>query len=201
MIGLLQRTFGGVFKNKTATQCSGRPQSFRPVFETLEERQLLTVTDMTALAQMFPRHAGPTILYLNFDGNASQGVSSFQSTTGNRTADIHDIMYRVSEIFAPFDVQVRRMSGNGMMDTSSNGNTTVFIGDDTENGTGASNTANGYGTADYPCAQRGVHHVPNSDPYDVAFVDPVSATSTGSNNDIALVLNQAKASCFCLEFF
>src|SRR5262245_56435493 len=76
----------------------------RPQLEALEDRQLLSVTDMTGVAQLFPRHSGPTMLYLNFDGWTAQGVSSFQSTTGDRTRDIHEIIYRTAEIFAPFDV-------------------------------------------------------------------------------------------------
>src|SRR5262245_40373401 len=83
--------------------------TLQPTVEVLEDRQLLSITDMTGVAQLFPRHSGPTTLYLNFDGYTSQGVNAFQSTTGNRSQDIHDILYRTSELFAPFDVEVRRM--------------------------------------------------------------------------------------------
>src|SRR5262249_35354992 len=88
--------------------------------EQLEERQVpAIITDMTQLAQQFARHSGPSIVYLNFDGNTAQGVSSFQSISGDRNKDIHEILFRTNEIFAPFDVEVRRMYGNGVADTSS----------------------------------------------------------------------------------
>lgn len=188
MIRFLRRlTHSLTQRTRGAARCSPAPQ-FRPTLEALEERALPTaVTDMTALAQLFPRHAGPTTLYLNFDGYTSQGVSSFQSTSGNRTQDIHEIMYRVSEIFAPFDVQVRRIYGDGSMSTSG-GNTTIFIGDKSGNGTGTSNTAYAYApfaNCDYPGSILGVHHQPNSNTFDIAYVDPVSASGSWSNTTIA----------------
>jgi hypothetical protein len=39
--------------------------------ESLEPRQMMSatmITDMTQWAQQFPRHSGPTVLNLNFDG-------------------------------------------------------------------------------------------------------------------------------------
>lgn len=152
------------------------PPRARIGVEALEDRRLMSVTDMTSLAQLFPRHSGPTVLYLNFDGNSSQGVSSFQSTTGNRSQDIHDILFRTAQIFAPFDVQVRRLYGDGNY-SNSNGNTTIFIGDKSGNGTGTNNKAYAYtpwASVDYPGDKKGIHHQPNSDTYDQAFVDPIS---------------------------
>src|SRR5437867_13191717 len=96
----------------------GRKTALQPSVEVLEDRQLMSITDMTGVAQLFPRHSGPTVLYLNFDGWASQGVSSFQSTTGDRTRDIHEILFRTAQIFAPFDVQVQRRYGDGSYDSS-----------------------------------------------------------------------------------
>src|SRR5436309_15330774 len=100
---------------------STKTNRVRPQLEMLEDRLVPAITDMTAVAQLFPAHSGPTILYLNFDGNSAQGVSAFQNTTGDTTRDIHEIMYRVEEIYAPFNVQVRRLYGNGNYDSSSNG--------------------------------------------------------------------------------
>lgn len=162
----------------------------RPQLETLEDRQLLSVTDMTGVAQLFPRHSGPTILYLNFDGWTAQGVSSFQSTTGDRTRDIHEILYRTAEIFAPFDVEVMRKYGDGAYDSSSNGNTTIFIGDKSGNGTGVNNVAYAYApfaNCDYPGQILGITHRPNSNPYDIAYVDPISGSTnvSWSNTTIA----------------
>src|SRR5262245_19632484 len=105
--------------------------------EALEDRQVpAIITDMTQLAQQFDRHSGPTILYLNFDGNTTEGVSAFQIVSGDLKRDIHEILFRTQEIFAPFDVQVRRIYGNGTTDTTSAGNTTIFIGDKASYGTG-----------------------------------------------------------------
>ena len=162
----------------------------RPQLEALEDRQLMSITDMTGVAQLFWRHAGPTVLYLNFDGWTSQGVSSFQSTTGDRTRDIHEILYRTAEIFSPFDVEVERIYGNGNYDSSSNGNTTIFIGDKTGNGTGVDNGAYAYtpfANCDYPGTIKGIDHRPNSDPFDLAYVDPVygAALNSWSNTTIA----------------
>jgi hypothetical protein len=158
----------------------------------LEDRLVPAITDMTAVAQLFPPHNGPTILYLNFDGNSAQGVSAFQSTTGNTTSDIHEIMYRVEEIFAPFNVQVRRLYGNGNYDGSSNGNSTIFIGDKSGNGTGTSNGAYAMTPwiyADFPGQVKGITHQPNSDPFDLAYVDPIyysgGTTASWSNAGIA----------------
>lgn len=158
--------------------------------EQLEDRLVPAVTDMTQLAQLFPRHAGPTMLYLNFDGNSGQNVSSFQSTTGDRARDIQEILYRTAEIFSPFDVQVVRVFGNGTLGATSGGATTIFIGEDSDNGTGTANVAYAYtpfANCDYPGSVLGTHHQPNSNPYDIAFVDPIygSSSTSWSNTTIA----------------
>src|SRR4051812_37263665 len=103
-----------------------RSRSVRPRLEVLETRLVPTInTDYTALAQSFSRHDGPTNLYLNFDGWRDNGVSSFQSA--NREQDIQDILYRTSEIFAPFDVRVLRFYGDGGH-VEDFGESTIFIG-------------------------------------------------------------------------
>src|SRR5262245_5624827 len=118
-----------------------KPQAANRVrlfLEALEDRCVMSlfISDMTQLAAEFPRHSGASIVWLNFDGNTAQGVSSFQSISGNRNQDIHDILFKAQQIFAPFDVIVERRYGDGATDTSSSGNTTVFIGDKTSYGTG-----------------------------------------------------------------
>jgi hypothetical protein len=177
-----------------------------PQLEMLEDRLVpaipsatgvpLALTDMTAVAQLFPPHSGPTMLYLNFDGDSSQGISPFQSTTGDLTRDMQEIMYRVEEIFAPFNVQVRRYYGDGKYDNSSNGNTTIFIGDDISNGTGTANTAQSSTPmkyTDHPGQIKGITHQPNSDPYDLAYVDPIyySGGSTVSKDNVKIARNIA----------
>src|SRR5207244_1772920 len=96
---------------------SMRRSNFRLALETLEDRQLLSITDMTALAQQFSPHAGPTTLYLNFDG----GKVSYDGHT---------------ESISPFQSM--------------------------------------------PGQNRGYSHQPNSDPYDLAFVDPVGHDAAGA---------------------
>src|SRR5262245_38218541 len=118
----------------------------RLFLEALEDRCVMSslfISDMTQLAAEFPRHSGASIVWLNFDGNTAQGVSSFQSISGNRNQDIHDILFKAQQIFAPFDVIVERRYGDGATDTSSSGNTTVFIGDKTSYGTGTGNFSAG----------------------------------------------------------
>src|SRR5690349_9836525 len=103
--------------------------------EMLEDRLVLSnTTNYSELAQQFPRHSGPSTLYLNFDGWVSKGISPLW-ISGKSQADIQDILYRTSEVFSPFDVEVRRAFGDGAYG-SSNGDSTVFIGDMTENGIG-----------------------------------------------------------------
>jgi hypothetical protein len=108
---------------------------------------------MTQLAQLFSAHAGPTIVYLNFDGGTdnyatdSQGnllpastISPFVPLAGDsREADIASIINGVAKVFAPFNVEVERMYGAGNYDQGYainhvQGNTTVFIGNDPNNG-------------------------------------------------------------------
>lgn len=190
----LQKRLGQVFGK--GPRPSRKPiLQIQPNLEALEDRQVLsTVTDMTALAQQFPRHAGPTNLYLNFDGYAEHGISSFQATTGDRERDIQEVLFRVSQVFAPFDVQVVRIHGDAKLATS-NGNTTVFIGDAILNGAGINNNSYAWTPPEYydaPTAApggKGIFHQPNSDPFDVCYVDPVrffnGKLESENNRDIA----------------
>ncbi len=163
-------------------------------FETLEIRQLMSaaITDMTALAQTQTVHSGVTYLYLNFDGGSindtqaggTRKISAFVAKSGeNRQQEIQSITYQVSEMFAPFNVQVQVMTGAGNY-SKTNGNTTIFVGDDAANTTAQG--VNGIysvtptNSMDYPTPPRGPSHKLNSDTYDMAFVDPVGATSTGT---------------------
>jgi hypothetical protein len=131
---------------------------------------------MTSLARVFPRHNGPTTLFVNFDGFATAGVAPYQSA--NRAADMQQILFRTAQVFAPFDVQVRAVTGNGVYPTT-NGNTTIFVGDYTYFGTGYGNGPGGVSfLQDGPGAQRGTFHRPNSDPYNIAFADPLYFNAT-----------------------
>jgi hypothetical protein len=170
------------------------------LFQSLERRQLMTFipTDMTQLAQHFQTHLGPTQLNLNFEGGAvnddqaggSRTIAAFAAQPGaNRERAIQDIVYRVSEIFAPFNVQVRRRYGAGGYSTA-NGDTTIFIGAEASNvqtvGKSTVKTATAgtpWNSSDYPGSVKGLDHAPNSDDYDLAFVDPVG-NYYGSNQTV-----------------
>jgi hypothetical protein len=144
-------------------------------------------TDMTQLARLFPRHKGPTVLWVNFDGwrNYEGGKHSIQpfQATDNRDQEIQLILFRTAEIFAPFDVEVRRAVGNGKFDARPRGNTTIFVGANTAKVNAARGKfPNGYVPgkyADYPGVKRGDKHRPNSDPYDLGYVDPVGQRGKG----------------------
>jgi hypothetical protein len=153
---------------------------------------------MTQLAQHFATHLGPTQLNLNFEGGTitddqaggTRTVSAFTAQPGaNRDRAIQDIVYRVSEIFAPFNVQVRRRYGAGGYSTA-NGDTTIFIGAEASNvqtvGKATVKTATAgtpWNSSDYPGSVKGLDHAPNSDDYDLAFVDPVG-NFRGSNQTV-----------------
>src|SRR5581483_3155306 len=129
-----------------------------------------------------------TILWLNFDGWAAQGISPFIPVGADSLdQDIHDILFRTSEIFAPFNVQVERLTGDGQYDSDAFGNTTVFIGADSHNSVTASDgTVSKYtyshtnaANNDYP-HQSDYTHVPNSNANDICYVDPVQNDRSGA---------------------
>jgi hypothetical protein len=147
---------------------------------------------MTQLAQQLqatnqmPQPAGPTKLYLNFDGwtNSPQGtIGAFQGSPQDR----EDIRYRTAELFAPFDVEVLPIGGNGHVATDP-GSTTVFVG---PNGKGGFTPIP---STDYPRAinpNGGTNHILNSDATDIAFVDPAlpgPATSPNANLAVSLAI-------------
>src|SRR5262249_14089012 len=80
--------------------------------EHFETRLVPAVVDMTALAvQLTPTPAQATHLYLNFDGYQDDSHTVFPLNIPAQT--VNDILYRVSEIFSPFNVEVSRIYGNG----------------------------------------------------------------------------------------
>src|SRR5437762_2584345 len=80
--------------------------------ESLEDRWVPANLDLTQVALAHGViHNNPTHLYLNFDGGIGK-VGAY--TNGASTdKDIQDILYRTSEIFAPFNVEVTRLTGAG----------------------------------------------------------------------------------------
>jgi hypothetical protein len=174
--------------SRSRQSSAARRLSFRPLLEDLEDRQLLTGTpyaavyDMTQWAQLTvsPPSSQPTTLYLNFEGN-NANISPFQPQPGqDRDTAIQDIIYRTSELFAPFNVGVQRMTVANSYPISG-GLTTVFIGGDTNNiSTSSTGLATKYTYSstpwdyiDYASQYRGVIRGFNSDLYDLSFIDPM----------------------------
>src|SRR5205807_7994917 len=115
-------------------------RGFQPGLETLEDRMvpstfrppptILTGVDMSTMATIVGGYySGPAHLYLNFDG-ASEG-----SAVALSEQTIQQTLYRLSEIYAPFNVEVSRLYGPGYYDTSRDGSTTIFIGKSPEGDT------------------------------------------------------------------
>lgn len=189
----------------------GRPSFGAGPIEGLERRLLMTYTDVAQVAQLTPRHVGATNLYINFDGGTvsnnpvqdpsgsrgSKTINAFETEAGdkalNRDQDIQDILFQVSEVFAPFDVQVRRAYGAGTIGTG-NGDSTLFVGRDFANASikgfnGATftyTTVGGDVTLGSSVDSSGSGHMINSDAYDVAFVDPVQGTYSSSGGTLNL---------------
>jgi hypothetical protein len=175
------------------------------VLETCERRDLMTVLpipagDMTTMALLSPVATRPTHLYLNFDGGTvsldpvhdpsrtkgARTIDAFDAERGDAThkrdQDIQEILFEVSEVFAPFDVQVSRISGAGNYARSGDGSTTIFVGGDTTNTTSTSKFTASFtpaASSDYPSASS-PSTSPDSHPYDIAFMDPVSGTNDRS---------------------
>jgi uncharacterized protein YfiM (DUF2279 family) len=184
------------------TKTSRAPfRTARPELEHLEDRQVPSaasaptpITDMTQLAKMFPTHSAPTILYLNFGGTGSNSaaigetVAAYTAKPGaDRASDMAMITDDVASIFSAFRLEVVAVDQAGWYDHTSQGNTTIFIGaiasdvDSTGMKTPHSFTPSAY--VDAPGIGNpngGTSHKPNSDPFDLAFVDPVGAISKGT---------------------
>ncbi len=187
MIRFLRRLFRT--PTRLARRAPRRPG--RPGVEHLETRLMPAVTDLTALAaQLVPTPDHPTHLYLNFDGyqDSSHTVAAYNSSAQT----VNDVLYRVSEIFSPFNVQVSQLYGAGSFDDG-NGSSTIFIGDDTANsfplaGGKVLNTASGYTTpqySDFPGDTLGDQHVPHSNPFNLAYIDPIGATTVWGPTQIS----------------
>jgi hypothetical protein len=170
--------------------------------------------ELTQVARQFPRHNSSTTLYVNFDGwtkhdKEGHNIEPFKTTTGNRDRDVQDILFRTAERYAPFDVEVRRMRGNGKYDHGKNGNTTVFVGGDTAH-IDKEGKKYEYGVTpgrylDYPGSGRGDTHRPNSDPFDLAFADPMTQDPDGEgwivaedNNGISMTITHEAGHTFGL---
>jgi hypothetical protein len=170
---------------------SRRRRSFLGWAEGLEDRQLLTLTDVSQVALALGKVHYGTNLYINFDGGSAPydtkgdtyTVRAFETEAGdtklNRDQDIQDILFQVAEVFSPFDVQVHRIYGAGNYSTNT-GDTTIFVGENSNdivrNGDGSySQNLAGFTPPAFADDER-LNHTINSDPYDIAFVDPTSGT-------------------------
>lgn len=167
--------------------------------EILEGRRVMSaapITDLTQWAQQFPAPTHTQNLILNFDGkhNDGQNIAAFVAPTGqSRDAVIQDVIYQVQEMFSPFNVRVERGFGDGIYSTN-NGDTTIFIGGDAKNvlptttgGSVFTKLAASFtpsSSSDYATSAN-LNHAPNSDLYDLAFVDPMSGNFAGSKTALS----------------
>ncbi len=145
--------------------------------------------DMAELESRFASHQGPTMLYMNFDGwvksdDKGHTIIPFAGNTNDRDRDIQEILYRTSEMFAPFNLQVVRLKGQGRFDHGKAGNTTIFVGASTANISAAglkftSAVTPGQYT-DFPHAGAKTPREPNSMPYHIAYVDPIGQRDPSS---------------------
>jgi VCBS repeat-containing protein len=159
----------------------------RPILEALEDR-LLLASDMTQLAKSLGVHSsGPTHLYLNFDGlflptilpARGTNVQPYQDVQGGvdqTDQDIQEILFKTSEIYSPFDVEVSRLYGKTNADGSGDGGTTVFVGEDPTNVINGSKQTYSFTPANSmdDALEQNEDHVPHSNPNNVAFVDPIT---------------------------
>jgi hypothetical protein len=178
-------------------------------------------TDMTALAKLFtPTPSASTHLYLNFDGysDSIRTVSPYKANalfSGTATQQINEIIFEVSEIFSPFNVEVSRIYGKNNYATTgaitsttnsttndglqpetstTNGPTTIFVGDNSANSTTYSNhTVNNLAASgtpfvysDFPGQNLGNLHNFHSNDFNIAFVDPIGQDPTGNNTSFTL---------------
>src|SRR5262249_39432147 len=81
-----------------------------------------------------------------------------------RQSQMQDILYRRAEVFAPFNVEVLQLKGDGNHPTTG-GATTIFVGTFSA---GDAFTPNAF--MDYPHGDNNSHGF-NTDAYDIAFVD------------------------------
>lgn len=192
MKSFIKRLLKNVAKTERKST-SRRDRGVKLGMEALETRLVPAgITDMTVLAQQWPTHDGPTHLYLNFDGY-NDGTTMVNAY--NKSAQqINEIIFRTSEIFAPFNVEVSRVYGFNSHDDGNAGSTTIFIGDNpANNGTDKNGKAfNGVysGTpaanTDLPGSTLGDKHAINSNPFDLAFVDPVGRDVAGKDTSLGV---------------
>jgi hypothetical protein len=151
----------------TRGKCAAKKNRALLAVEQLEDRlvptTILTGVDMTTMATTlggYP-HSGPTHLYLNFDGAAAVTPAGLSDQT------IQEILFRTSEIYSPFNVVVSRLTGSGSADSSSDGGTTIFIGNNPEGDTYTPDE-----NTDYPHVSNLYRDLPNSHANDLAYVEP-----------------------------
>src|SRR5262245_16449702 len=119
MASIFTKLFGRNSGKMSPRRCI-RKDRVRLGVEQLENRELLSstpITDMTQWARATVKPAS-TVLYLNFDGNGSN-IKAFQPQADqSRDVVIQDIIYRVSEIFSPFEVIVGRIKESNYYPTT-----------------------------------------------------------------------------------
>lgn len=192
------------------------------VLEILEARTLMTVSDVADAAALLGHVTPGTHLYLNFDGGTVptdfsgknfDTIQPFETAAGDtnlthRDDDIQNILYQVSEVFAPFDVQVVRAYGASNYSLG-NGDTTIFIGSNSDTSSTSivqkpfnytksahSFTPNAFvdiqtdANVNLPAVFGGGHvsqldHQINSDAYDIAFIDPTFGVTSDPTKTVS----------------
>jgi hypothetical protein len=118
-------------------------------------------------------------LYLNFDGDVNTAPYSNYQNPGQTQQDIQEILFRTSEVFAPFNVEVTRIFGFRNSFQGNDGSSTIFIGDNPRYTVNGVNGPGGFTPNDYaddPSTYKGFTHLPNSDPFDIAYIDPAGGS-------------------------
>jgi hypothetical protein len=102
-----------IFSTRRKPSSARSRRSFLAWAEALEDRQLLTLTDVSNVALALGKVHYGTNLYVNFDGGSApydtQGdtytIRAFETEAGdtglNRNQDIQDILFQVAEVFSP----------------------------------------------------------------------------------------------------
>jgi hypothetical protein len=149
--------------------------------EALEDRLVPANLSMTEAAIMSgAHHNGSTMLWLNFDGGDNGLVHPFSGPSVTEQ-DIQEILFRTSEIYAPFNVEVSRMFGFNNMDQGDAGNTTIVVGSYNRDAKGAKTTEGHVAgdSADYPTSKSGDDHVFHSNKHNIGWVDPFQDSLPG----------------------
>jgi hypothetical protein len=165
----------------------------RPSIEHLEAR----FVPSTASDIPYVTHGGPVPLALNFDGNPRTDggpehdfvVAPYDDGSPGQDQNIQDILFRTSEMYAPFNAEVFRAkwANDYLNGSDGSGPTTVFVGSCFgATNCGAGSTPGQY--VDHPMEKNdNTDHVRDSDPFHLAYVDPFQDGPNGTQGNVAQI--------------